>query len=328
MARLSTKKIQGKEYLYLEKPFRVCETVRNVSQYLGRKDQLSQKEIHRASREFDETIIEKEAELIANCWTKKAKFAFPLNPAEIKKIEVMNLKYKEILKKLHPKNREDLNKRFIANYVFESNALEGNSLTLKNVSEIVFENRISTGKDLREVYDAQNSYNLFLFLQKTRQELSHQLIIKIHSLLVKNIDDRIDYRTVPVVLLGKNIELPNPREVPKKMEELLSWHQENKEKMHPLELAFRFHALFERIHPFCDGNGRTGRFLMNYILIRGGYFPVIIRKTSRERYIKALEAADNGHWDKLARFVLEKYKDTFRNFFEVYYQHIINATGN
>ncbi|MBS3123632.1 Fic family protein [Candidatus Woesearchaeota archaeon] len=321
MTRLSTKIIQGKEYFYLEKPLRVCESVRNVSQYLGRKDELSKKEIEEATKRFNETIIEKEAELITTYWSKKTKFTFPLSDLEIKKIETMNLKYKEIIRTLHPKSLDDLNKRFIANYVFESNALEGNSLTLKNVAEIVFENRLSTGKDLREVYDAQNSYNLFLYLQKTRQELSPEFLIKIHSLLLKNIDDRTGYRTVPIVLVGKNVELPDPKDVPKKMDELLLWYKENEEKIYPLELAIRFHALFEKIHPFCDGNGRTGRFLMNYILIRKGYFPIIIRKTSRDRYIKSLEAADNEHWNKLIRFALDKCKETFEHFFEIYYKH-------
>ena len=88
-----------------------------------------------------------------------------------------------------------------------------------------------------------------------------------------------------------------------------------------MELAFKFHAKFEKIHPFCDGNGRTGRFLLNYILMRKGYFPIIIRKTTRNSYIKSLEAADRKKWVVLMRFALKYYKETFRKFFEVYYKY-------
>ena len=92
--------------------------------------------------------------------------------------------------------------------------------------------------------------------------------------------------------------------------------------MYPLELAFKFHQQFEKIHPFADGNGRVGRMLLNYILIKAGYYPIIIRKTHRNHYLKALQAADIGRYVPLMRFALEKAKETYRKFFEVYYGHI------
>jgi Fic family protein len=111
------------------------------------------------------------------------------------------------------------------------------------------------------------------------------------------------------------------------MNALLKWYKKNQETMYPLELAFKFHAQFEKIHPFCDGNGRVGRLLINYILLKKGYFPIIIRKTLRNQYIKALEAADRKKWVPIMRFAIKNYKRTFRQFFEVYYKHIqVTAT--
>lgn len=328
MAKLTSKRVKGKEYLYLEESLRVRNKVRKVSKYLGPKGKVSPQMVKEAEAEYGKEIIPKKAELLV-LLSEIKHYEYPLNYEEVKKLEEMNLKYKQIMCNLHHKDLDDLNKRFITNYVFESNALEGNSLTLKNVAEIVFENRISTGKDLREIYDAQNSYNAFLYLRKVRTQITHYFIIKLHAMLIKNIDDRLGYRKVPIVILGKpRLTLPEPEKVHHKMEELLNWYYMHEDNLHPLELAFKFHSKFERIHPFCDGNGRVGRFLLNYILMKKGYFPIIIRKNTRNAYLKALEAADRGKWLVLMRFALKHYKETFRKFFEIYYQYSFSTTIN
>lgn len=323
MVKITSKKVKGKKYVYLEKSVRISNNIRKISQYLGPHDRLTKTQIIRAKSAFEDKLLQKERDLRVRQITKRLKdLEFPLDEKEIRKIEEMNLKYKEIINNLHEKDIEDLNKRFIANYVFESNAIEGSSLTLKNVAEVVFENRISQGKDLREIYEAQNSYKVFLWLQKTRNEINHDFIIKIHAMLMDKIDDRLGYRNVPMGFLGKPLaDLSKPEKVKEDMRNLLKWYQKSENKLYPLELAFKFHAKFEKIHPFCDGNGRVGRFLLNYILIRKGYFSIIIRKSTRNNYIKALEAADRGIWIVLMRFALKHYKNTFRNFFEIYYKH-------
>ncbi len=322
MSPVTIKTIKGKKYAYLEKSVRLGATVRKVSHYLGPAPPFSRWKVAEATAEYQEEFLQKEVVLRMQQIQATITSTFPLTEEEIKKIEEMNVKYRQIMKNLHPKSREDLNKRFVANYVFESNALEGNTLTLKNVAEIVFEKRISSGQDLREIYDAQNSYNLYLYLQKTRQEINSDFIIKIHALLMDKIDDRLGFRKVPIMLVGKPMTLlSKPEEVEKEMDNLVKWYRKQKGRSYPLELAFKFHAKFEKIHPFCDGNGRVGRFLLNYILLRKKYFPIIIRKTTRNSYLNALEAADQGAWIVLMRFALKHYKETFRKFFEVYYQY-------
>ncbi|MFH2028854.1 MAG: Fic family protein [Nanoarchaeota archaeon] len=325
--KINIREVKGKKYAYLEKSIRVKEKTRKISKYLGPLDNINKNDLNKLKKEFGQEFIQKEVNLRTRLLDIK-RFEYPFSLEEIKKIEEMNLKYHKIIKDLHTKSVEDLNKRFIANYVFESNALEGNSLTLKNVAEVVFEDRISQGKDLREVYDAQNSYNLFLFLKKTRSNIDHDFIIKIHSLLMKKIDDRLGYRQESIVLLGKATELAAPEDIYSEMNKLLRWYKQNEDRLYVLELAFKFHAKFEKIHPFCDGNGRVGRFLLNYILMKKNYFPIIIRKTSRNKYIKALESADINKWIVLMRFALSTYKLTFRNFFETYYDHLIITTDN
>jgi Fic family protein len=92
------------------------------------------------------------------------------------------------------------------------------------------------------------------------------------------------------------------------MQELINWYKVNK-KLNPFVLAIIFHHNFEKIHPFADGNGRTGRLLMNYILIKNNYPPIIITKKNREIYLDALESADKSeNYSKLLQFLLEEYK--------------------
>lgn len=337
MVRISLKTIKGKRYAYFEESFRMGSIVRNVSKYIGPAKDVGAlgKEINKENMTEKINLFKSQVLLLKTSirssiiQRKIKKLEYPLSSEEIEKIEAMNLKYVYIMNKLHPKEVEDLNKRFIANYVFESNAMEGNSLTLKNVAEIVFENRISTGKDLREIYDAQNSYNLFLYLQKTRKEITHDFIIDLHARLMDRIDTRLGYRKVPIVLLGKpNTKLAAPELVHQEMDALIRWYNKSKDTIYPLELALKFHAKFEKIHPFSDGKGRVGRFLLNYILMRKGYFPIIIRKTTRNNYIKALEAADRNRMIVLMRYGLKHYKETFNKFYEVYYKYASSKIGS
>jgi Fic family protein len=143
------------------------------------------------------------------------------------------------------------------------------------------------------------------------------------------IDTRLGYRKVPIVLLGKpNTKLAAPELVHQEMDALIRWYNKSKDTIYPLELALKFHAKFEKIHPFSDGNGRVGRFLLNYILMRKGYFPIIIRKTTRNNYIKALEAADRNRMIVLMRYGLKHYKETFNKFYEVYYKYASSKIGS
>jgi Fic family protein len=318
--KVTIKEIKGVKYTYLEKSVRVGDYVRNVTHYIGPSNNITEKDMVVAKKSFLSTLSQKEVALRVDLLMKSiTHLEQPLDLEEIQKIEAMNHQYRKIIKNIHPKNVDDLWKRFIANYVFESNALEGNSLTLKNVAEIVFENRVSQGKDLREIYDAQNSYTQFCALQKTRKEIDHAFVIGLHTKLLHKIDDRLGYRTVPMEIIGKpTTKLSKPEEIKKDMTRLFKWYHQHEDSLYPLELAFKFHAKFEKIHPFCDGNGRVGRLLLNYILMKKGYYPIIIRRTSRNAYIKALEASDKGHWVVLMRFALKHYKETFRKFFEVY----------
>lgn len=241
---------------------------------------------------------------------------------QFEKIENIRAEYSKILKKLSKTSFKDLLDRFTANFTYESNALEGNSLTLKDVSMIMFENVSIAGKDLREIYETRNSRKVVGLILRNRIKISHDGIIKMHKMLMKDMDSRTGYKKFPNIIVGKKVKTTPPERVYEEMGNLIQWYHKNENKLHPLKLAALFHGKFERIHPFEDGNGRVGRFLINIILVTNKYPPLIIRKSQRMSYLTSLEKFDDNYPAHLERFILKKFKATYRKFFEIYAKYI------
>jgi len=267
---------------------------------------------------FDEKKKEEFAKYMINFF--KADNIF--TEEQIKKIETIKVDYQKIIKKIPRPNFKDLLDRFTANFTYESNALEGNSLTLKDVSIVMFENIAIKGKDLREIYETRNSRRVVERIIENKFGINEESIINMHKILVKDTDIYAGYKRFPNVIIGKRIKTTPPEKVKEKIKELIKWYNENKLKIHPIKLAAIFHGKFEQIHPFEDGNGRVGRFLINIILISNKYPPLIIRKSQRIAYLTALEKFDQKHQDTLIRFIPKRFKETYKNFFEVYVKYL------
>ena len=316
MASLKIKTIKGKKYNYASKSFRLPGGKVATAEKILKPGQSPD------SKEITDYLTEKEKNLVLEEARKKYLATDVFNSQEIRKIEENRLKYRNILRKLTKPQLKDLFDRFTVNFTYESNALEGNSLTLKDVAIIIGENITPKGKELREIFDARNSRKVVDGILRKKFKVSEIDLVKMHSTLVKDQGIKTGYKEIPNYILGKNLETTLPELVPKEMQELISWVNSNPERMHPLQLAAHAHAKFEKIHPFDDGNGRVGRFLLNTILVNNGYPPLIIRKTQRTSYLDALERFDYGYEKKLERLVLERHKETFGKFFKVYVKYL------
>ncbi|HLD57093.1 MAG TPA: Fic family protein [archaeon] len=315
MVHISEKTINGKKYRYLVSSVRLPDgSIKKMSKIVKSKP--------RNTKNYSGYFLQKEKELNKNWALKKFGTNKILGEEEIGKIESIRIDYKHIIKKLGKEQTKDLFDRFIVNFTYESNALEGNSLTLKDVAIVIFDKRYSKDSDLREIYETRNSRSVLDLLLRKKFRISHESIIRMHKMLMKDIDTRSGYKKIPNFLLGKRLQTTPPEKVYFEMTKLIEWYEENIEKMHPILVASIFHSKFEKIHPFEDGNGRVGRFLVNAILVNNGYPPLIVRRTSRTAYFTCLEAADNNHYDKIERFLIEKFKNTYKNFFEVYVKYI------
>ncbi len=320
MPYIKEKNIKGKKYKYLSKSIRLPNgKIKSIEKIITDREKPF-KELEKESTDF---FIQKEKEIFSNYALSTYKTSSIFTKDQLKKIGDIKVDYSYTIKKFTKTQLKDAFNRFIANFTYESNAIEGNSLTLKDVSIVMFEKRAIEGKDLKEIYETRNSREVMNYILKKKFKVREPDIIKMHEMLMKDIDITTGYKKIPNFIVGSEIELTPPEKVEKEMEELTQWHDEAIKKMHPLQVSALFHGKFEQIHPFEDGNGRVGRFLSNIILINNGYPPLIIRKSQRDSYIKCLQDFYNkGHTENLERLFLEKYKDTYRKFFEVYLKYV------
>lgn len=180
-----------------------------------------------------------------------------------------------------------LKEEFLVEFTYNSNAIEGNTLTLRETAMVLEGITIDKKplKDHLEVVGHKEAYEYVLELVQEKVEFTEKVIKDIHSLvLMDKPKDRGVYRSVPVRIMGANHEPPQPYLVPIQMEQLFVQYKEMKQTMHPLEAIARFHVLFEGVHPFIDGNGRTGRLIMNLELLKQGYLPINVKFADRRRY--------------------------------------------
>ena len=203
---------------------------------------------------------------------------------------------RERLDKMRPLTSGEIKRlqdEFMIDFTYNSNAIEGNTLTLKETA-MVLEGVTIDQKPLKDHLDAVGHKDAFLYIEDIAKKdvpLNESVIKNIHSLVLMNQpEDRGVYRKIPVRIMGAYTEPVQPYLIEPKITELLSVNEERKETMNVVERIARFHLEFEGIHPFIDGNGRTGRLIMNLDLIREGYPPINVKFTDRRKYYDAFDA--------------------------------------
>lgn len=191
---------------------------------------------------------------------------------------------------------ERLNEEFLIEYTYNSNAIEGNTLTLRE-TDMVLRGLTVDQKSLKEhleVIGHKEAFDYVKQLVSENKQINEKVIKDIHYLVLANKrEDRGVYRIVPVRIMGATHEPPQPYLIASKMEELLKKYKNSDEDI-VTKLA-RFHIEFESIHPFIDGNGRAGRLLVNLELMKAGYPPIDIKFTDRLKYYEAFDEYHAKH---------------------------------
>lgn len=230
---------------------------------------------------------------------------------------------KERLSKMRPLTKgeiERLREEFMIEFTYNSNAIEGNTLTLKETA-LALEGMTIDQKPLKDHLEAVGHRDAFLYVQDVAQNnlpLSESVIKNIHALVLMNRpDDKGVYRRIPVRIMGAYTEPVQPYLIEPKMTDLLAKNRDREQTMHIIERIARFHLEFEGIHPFIDGNGRTGRLILNLDLIRNGYPPINVKFTDRKRYYDAFDAfyrdSDAAPMiDLIAQYVDARFDDYFK----------------
>jgi Fic family protein len=195
-------------------------------------------------------------------------------------------------------------------WTYNSNAIEGNTLSLNETISVLETGITIGGKSLNEHFEVINHDKAIHYLQGlvAKQEPIRSIdLLKIHELVMANIDlhfaGRI--RNGIVRIAGANFTPPSPAKVPDLLDELIEFVVTNPEGLSAPVMATIFHHQFVHIHPFFDGNGRTGRLAMNMLLMQAGFPPAIILKLDRSKYYSALNLANKGSYEKLCIMVLQ-----------------------
>ena len=274
----------GKNYYYRVKSIKHNKKVNKERIYLGvnlTKDELEKKEV--------------EADQELNI------FGVVLSSEEIKFLDKIKKEFSNEPKE----NYENRYESFCTLFAYDSTGIEGNTLTLTETSFLLFEGIVPKEKSLREVHEVINHKKAFDYILNYQGEITKEFILELHKLVMINtlrqdlLSQMGRYRTVQV-FIGMSVP-PKPQDVPDRMTYLLRWYSSNKNKLHPLVLASQFHAEFEKIHPFVDGNGRVGRLLLNFILHKNKYPMINIPKKNKMKYYEVLQKAQYGK--KLRPFV-------------------------
>lgn len=208
-------------------------------------------------------------------------------------------------------------------YTYDSNRIEGNTLTLQETALVVNEGITISGKSLREHLEAINHAEAVGFIEEVAAgtaPLAERVIRDMHGIVLRGIDkdNAGRYRTVPVMISGSRFIPPQPYLIAPQMEAFMAeYGRMEAEGTHPVSIAAYLHDELVRIHPFIDGNGRTSRLLMNLYLLRHGY-PIVSLKgdnDSKSRYYKALEKShtegERGSFNELVAAAVE---DTLRQY--------------
>ncbi len=192
---------------------------------------------------------------------------------------------------------EKLGEQITVEYTHSSNAIEGNTLTIRETQMAITRGITAKGKTLREYREAANHPKAIEYISDAvtgGRRIDEEITTTVHGMLLEGIsDDAGRYRDHGVAIGGSTWMPPPSRDVPGKMDQLFAWMDGNPEDLNGIELASLFHLRFLQVHPFSDGNGRMARLLMNLVLMRHGYpFLTNIAYRDRARYMDALGEAD------------------------------------
>ena len=210
-------------------------------------------------------------------------------------------------------------------YTFESNRIEGNTMTLRETDLVINEGLTISGKSMREHLEAINHQEAIAYIKQLMERntlLNEREVLCIHNLILRGInpEDAGKYRKVQVMIKGSSHLPPQPFMVAKEMEDFFIWYEINKKRLHPVILAAELHERLVTIHPFIDGNGRSSRLVMNLILLQHGYVIANIKGDydNRMQYYNALEVAQTkNNKDDFLMFIAQIEKESLERYLNI-----------
>lgn len=308
MTYVETIKRGNKEYYYLTKNVRInINRWKKIRVYIGGDKKPTKAEIKKYAEE-----IEKKAE--KEGLTKSEYSCLSNDDAET--LQDLKEGYNDWLKQTPESLKKKLYDDFVIRFTYNTNAIEGNRLTLRQTALILKDKVIPSGVRASDYHEAVNGKECLEYLKSYKGGLNNKLIEKVNDILTKNTDvvygGRI--RFFDVKIEGSKHMPPPNEEVKKHLLNMYKWYSASKNKLHPFELATMIHAKITWIHPFEDGNGRTSRAIMNWLLIKNGYPMFFIPFEKKEEYYMTLEEADKENFKEYITRMLRLIIDQVRSY--------------
>ena len=239
-----------------------------------------------------------------------------LKKEQVAEIERLKQAYSKMIERLNKEEFERFENSFFTELTYNSNAIEGSSLSLEETSLVINENLVPEGKTIREIYEAKNHANALNFIKSYNGILDEKLVLKLHSIILDGISERFAgrYREGSVRIFGSDARFPDASQIPQLMANLFYWYNKNKRNYHPFELAVIFSTKLVTIHPFVDGNGRVSRLIMNLLLKKKSYPWINIYYKQRSKYLEAVRKANEGDYSLITDLLIKTLRDNLKNF--------------
>jgi Fic family protein len=313
MAYTEIQKRGKKRYYYLAHTIRTDTGSKKVRVFLGvnlSKEKID-KEIAKKNRILKEKIL-----VFENL--KKEKYPMPIDFSKkiliqkhINQLKKLGVDYKNSLKISDKDVLRQVRESFLIRYTYDTNAAEGNTISLKETELILKKEILPKSHKLREVHEIENTVTAYQFIENYKKELNHKFILKIHNLLTKSTllnnknEGRYRIKGQNVMMTGsKHFQPKGGKTIKKLMNEIIEKYYQC--KLSKLEAAIYFHSAFIAIHPFIDGNGRVSRLLFNWMLIQEGMPPVNFPSVEHIEYTDLMELSRDGDTKPLATHIFEK----------------------
>lgn len=297
------------KYHYLSENIRIGKNKwKKIRVYIG-KGELSKKEVNELISKNKEKLETK----VNQIKRKHDPLLSLLNEKEMNELGKLRNSYQKSMKKIDKMVWQNYYEAFVTEFTYDTNAIEGSSVTLQETALILFDGIVPEGKTIKEIREVENHKQAFDFMLNHKGDLTKRFVLKLHKKLMHNIlwKHAGKFRDVQVLIRGANFVPPPPKKVENEFKNLMRWYGSNKKKYNPVVVAAYFHFVFESIHPFRDGNGRAGRLLMNFILNKNGFPMIDIKNTNRMEYYKSLqEAQENTNLKPLVDLIVNYLKES------------------
>lgn len=288
----------SKTYYYITKNIRINKKKwTKIRKYIGNKPP--------SKEQTKKTIEEIEKEALKKGLTKPLSKYTYLSNEDAEKLQDLTEVFKKWYGKLDSIGKNKYDEDFIVRFTYNSNAIEGNRLSLRETSMILTENIIPAGATPNDYNETINSKDCYEFLKKYTGEFNQKFILKIHKLLTQNTNCKIigNYRDHEVRISGSEWIPPAHNKIKEEMRKIFHWYYSSRNKLHPVELGAVLHNKLVRIHPFADGNGRTSRVVMNWILMKKKYPLFYIELKDKINYYNAVEEGDKGNDSEIVHYI-------------------------